>query len=109
MVCENITLLEQTFKRNILSVQKYMLRFFNCTVKIGYFFTIEGHCSLKINVIPVSFTCQAMTELSFINLIDINIKLRRIVYTLLQHLPTYLELCRECNRHHCGPYCPRLD
>ena len=57
-----------------------MLRFFNSTTKIGYVFTIKGHCSLRIKVVPVHLSCQATAELSFINLIDINIKLQKIIY-----------------------------
>ena len=109
LVCVNLTLVKRTLERNILSVQKYMLRFLNCTMKIGHIITIKGHCNLRIKVIPVCMSCQVMAELSFINLIDINIKLWKTIYKLLQPLLTYLELCRECNRWHCEPYYPKLE
>ena len=89
LVCENIPLLKRTLERDMVAVQKYMLWFFNCSVKIGYIFTIKGHCSLRIKVVPVCFSCQATVELSFINLIDINIKLQKIIYNLLQQLLAY--------------------
>ena len=98
LMCTNIPLLKRTLERIIEAVQKYMLKFFNCSVKIGYIFTIERHCSLQVKVVPVSFSFQAMIELSFVNLIDLISKLWKTIYNLLQQLPTYLELHKEYNR-----------
>ena len=92
-----------------MAVQNYMLKFFNCSVQVRYFFTIEGHCNLRIKVIPIGHNFQATTEVSFLNLIDINLKLWKIIYKLLQQFPSYLELCKECDKCHHGPYCPKLD
>ena len=111
LLCENIPLLKPTLEKNVLAVQNYMLEFFNCSLQTRYFFffTIEGHCILRIKVIPIGHNSQATTENSFLNLIDINLKLWKIIYKLLQQLPPYLELCKECDKCHCGPYCPKLD
>ena len=109
LVCENIPLLKRTLEKSILAVQNYMLRFFNCSVQVRYFFTIEGHCNLRIKVIPIGHNFQDTTEVSFLNCIDINFKMQKIIYKLLQQLPPYLELCKECDKCHHRPYCPKLD
>ena len=88
LVCENIPLLKRTLEKNVLGVQNYMLRFFNCSAQIRYFFTIKGHCNLRITVVPIGLTFQATTEVSFLNLIHVNFKLRKIIYKLLPTTPS---------------------
>ena len=98
LVCENIPLLKKDIGERYSSCTEVHVVFFNCSIKIGYIFTIEGHCSLRIKVVPVCFSCHALIELSFISLIYINIKLWKKTYNLLQQLLAYLKLCKECNR-----------
>ena len=79
LLCENIPILKWTLEKNVLAVQNYMLKFFNCSVQVRYFFTIEGHCNLGIKVIPIGRNFQAATEVSFLNRIDINLKVWKII------------------------------
>ena len=77
LLCENIPLLKRTLEKNVLAVQNYMLKFFNCSVQVRYIFTIKGQCNLRIKVIPIRCNFQATTEVSSLILLMLTLSCRK--------------------------------